>query len=780
METSPKRPWDWTVAGLFVTVVLTAAVRLVATDWTTHLYFGEAMAVIGACVGLALGASRFRDVWTRWLGLGYTLTVVPYQMTVLSELDSTFGEKLAELGLRIGVSLQTVSRGQTLDDPILFILFITLTFWLVGLVSGYRLARHWDSLTALLPSGLVILVIQIYDSSEKARIWLLAFYLFLSLLVLGRIYFLQNRTTWREKRVLQKPETAHDLSNGLMKAAALVVLVTWALPLSLSSLKSAAEFWQEFTRPLRPIREDIARALDPLDSSYGGRGGQSDFYSETLPLGRGLPLSDDIIFRVEAPDDLTNPPPRFYWRGRVFTTYTGTDWSNTTSQRDAYDALSTDVPIPDMTLREIGAFTFRNMVAQSLIYSPGQPVWVNRAGEMLYRPLGNNERDVFSFQSVPPMQARELYEVRAALVNPTIEELQNAGTDYPEWVTSAYLQLPENFSPRISELAVQITTDSLTPYDKAQAITSWLRREIEYQAVIPAPPADVDVLEWVLFDYRQSFCVYYATSEVLMLRSLGIPARMAVGFAQGELDEDTNSYTVLRKDYHAWPEVYFPGIGWVEFEPTASQDDLARPLNNEVLTLPSEEQPSAPLPFPPDNMEPDEQTVEPSTPVIPWTMRYRSTIVWVSWIAILLALWGLNRQTGWVGRIPLYLEQRAQRSGNEPPRWIRTWARWTRLTSVERAYESINLSLRTLGDPQPIHVTPAERANRLVGLVPAAQAWVQELTAQHERVLFAGAESRGSVARKAAFFILLTTIQARLIQLEDSFEERFSRPNSFR
>src|SRR6185503_16042423 len=142
-------------------------------------------------------------------------------------------------------------------------------------------------------------------------------------------------------------------------------------------------------------------------------------------------------------------------------------------------------------------------------------------------------------------------------------------------VTESYLQLPADFSSRIRELAEEITAEAETPYDKAGAITRYLRENIEYAATVPPPPRNTYTLEWILFEHKQGYCVYYATSEILMLRSLGIPARMAVGFAQGEgistrdinLREDAGftagAYTVRKKNAHAWPEVYFPGIGWV-------------------------------------------------------------------------------------------------------------------------------------------------------------------------------------------------------------------------
>ena len=98
-----------------------------------------------------------------------------------------------------------------------------------------------------------------------------------------------------------------------------------------------------------------------------------------------------------------------------------------------------------------------------------------------------------------------------------------------------------------------------------------------YQTTLPKVPDDVDPVEWFLFDNKAGFCNYFASSDVLMLRSLGIPARLAAGYAQGEWNKDTGAYTVLSGDYHAWPEVFFPGIGWIPFEPTAAQPALQYP-----------------------------------------------------------------------------------------------------------------------------------------------------------------------------------------------------------
>ncbi len=219
---------------------------------------------------------------------------------------------------------------------------------------------------------------------------------------------------------------------------------------------------------------------------------------------------------------------------------------------------------------------------------PVQPLWISRPADVTSFPLPDGTRDVLYLQTFPFLEPGETFRVRAAMLNPSIQELREAGGEYPEWV-QRYLQLPENFSPRVRNFASQITFGLTNPYEKVQTVTTVLRAQITYSSKLTLPSKGTDLIEWFLFEGKQGYCNYYATAEVLMLRSLGIPARMAMGFAQGEAMErmqrpgETEAtervYNIYRKNMHAWPEVYFPGIGWVEFEPTSSEAPLIRPAS---------------------------------------------------------------------------------------------------------------------------------------------------------------------------------------------------------
>jgi transglutaminase-like putative cysteine protease len=138
----------------------------------------------------------------------------------------------------------------------------------------------------------------------------------------------------------------------------------------------------------------------------------------------------------------------------------------------------------------------------------------------------------------------------------------------PEDIQRIYAASPTT-TPRVRELAAAITANAATSYDKIIALERWMGEHTKYTLNIPPLPAGKDAVDQFLFEDRQGFCEQIGTSLVVMLRSLGIPARLTVGYATGERNPFTGLYEVRGKDAHAWAEVYFPGIGWQGFDPTA-------------------------------------------------------------------------------------------------------------------------------------------------------------------------------------------------------------------
>ena len=164
----------------------------------------------------------------------------------------------------------------------------------------------------------------------------------------------------------------------------------------------------------------------------------------------------------------------------------------------------------------------------------------------------------------------------SALPNVGEGELRQSAQNYPAWISQTYLQLPESLPERVIELANGLVMGATNPYDRVRLIESYLR-QIPYSLDVPEPPKDQDVVDYYLFDLKKGYCDYSASALVVLARAAGIPARLVMGYAQGAYDPNNHVYVVTGADAHSWPEVYFAGLGWVEFEPTAAQPEIRAP-----------------------------------------------------------------------------------------------------------------------------------------------------------------------------------------------------------
>lgn len=165
------------------------------------------------------------------------------------------------------------------------------------------------------------------------------------------------------------------------------------------------------------------------------------------------------------------------------------------------------------------------------------------------------------------------YEVTGLTSVAPASELRDAGQDYPSFIQDRYLQQSPTTTFRTRALAAAIVEQAgaTNPFDQAVAIQNDLRQRIRYEEEIASPPNDQDLVDYVLFESREGYCEYYASAMAVMLRTLGIPSRIAVGYYPAAYDEQYAGYLYRQRNAHAWVEAYFPAYGWIPFEPTASQ-----------------------------------------------------------------------------------------------------------------------------------------------------------------------------------------------------------------
>jgi transglutaminase-like putative cysteine protease len=762
MEKSPGRWWDLPSAIFLFLATLFSAWRLQTTGWTEGLEHVRSVALLGLLVGLALGQSKFQKRGVNILAGGYLLALLTWQLLGMIEFggeEAYLGDRLAVLAGRLLLGLSEFSAGRPVKDPLFFVTIFCIPYWFAALISGYQLTRHANALAAVLPGGILMFVIYINHYTTRDYSWMFGLYIFASLLLLGRQKYLIDRKAWQERHVHISAESGMDFNNTLMVSAAVLILLAWAVPSTLTFNAQARSAWQSISKKIFPENnrlENIFAAAKKENISV------SDFYRNEMSLGTQAKQSAAIAFLVYTPPAAAELP-RLYWRGRVYDEYENGRWVTTNVEGLNYEPQDGDFKIPDMENRSSMSFTFNvYLKGQSILYSAAQPLFVSHRANIVFKQIPEAETmDIMVVQASPKLDAGDSYHVRAHLADPTVADLRASGDDYPAWVTDRYLQLPDDFSVRIQSLAFDITANLDTPYDKAAAITNYLRAEIEYKPTISFPQGTADPLEYFLFDAKQGFCNYYASTEVLMLRSIGIPARLAVGFAQGEANLQNTFYTVRERDAHAWPEVYFPDYGWVEFEPTGNQETLIRPQQRV-------EAPAVPTPIGGLEVDPITQDRPLTTGEVDAASVFptRAQIIWIRAIAgglsLLLLVLLIKRRFAPDTQTALLLKNIVERNGWETPAWLNRWIRWTSLTQIERDFQSVNTGLRWMDKPQPVHATPAERARILAELLPSAAPAIEVLLREHQSALFSRQAGDTALTRRAAWNILSHIIFLRI------------------
>jgi transglutaminase-like putative cysteine protease len=634
--------------------------------------------------------------------------------------------------------------------------------------------------------------------------------------------FLHYHDRWQESRTALPPHISLDFIRYTILAAFVIVMFAWTAPALANALPQARKAWQ----PVRTAWYDTINRFENVFASlrssifvYTG------VYGDTAVLGRGAMLSDTQIFRATVPQDVPDGV-RLYWRARTYETYDNGKWESGSYKSYPFDPQAENLPVWLGAGRWLGRFKIMSAVPIATLFTPAQPIWVSRSGKVEYTINSDKTVDISSFDASPAVGPGETYETLATIANPSVAQLRQAGTDYPDWVKPQYLQLPRSITPRTRQLAEQITAGLDTPYDQVIAITNYLRRNIQYvETIEQEPPSNQELIDWFLFDEKKGFCNYYSTAEIVMLRSLGIPARWAVGYAQGEPQENTSTnapantltYLIRQRDSHAWPEVFFPGIGWVEFEPTATQPDIQRLettayRNNAALTeaeelalLRQEKEEQLRL----LREQRGNQIPSNATPTSP-----QRTLYWlgVLLVGVALLVFGL-RSLPYIGlpaasillqaffirvgiqplrlvdqwaeqaksapkpkpiRLPpvaILLEGLFLKLRLKPPGIISRWARQAELPPLSKAYMEINRSLNMFGTPANLTDTPAERADNLGRIIPLTKTPARNLVAEYQLGAFSRQTANLPLAQKSASEIRRLSLSAYLRRLLERFQK---------
>lgn len=563
---TPGAPPVYTLAGLagLCGLLLT---RIVRRGWIATVL----LILLGLLVCTLSAARAWPTLVVWWDNLSFGLTWLRDRRAEMAGIP--IGLWVADhLGRWQGVMTawwQAATAGQRAPskEPLAF--FLYLAVWAVSAWAGWAAFRRHRALVALVPAG-VLLAANIYYAFRGAQ-WLLLLMAGLLLLAIAlRQFTLQEQ--WRREGVDYSAEISIEASlYGLL----LAVGVLMAMPLlpNIDLAAVAKDIRQAIRGPTSVAEEKVQTLFPALDRPRPEAATRPTAQMGGLPrshlLGSGPELARRPVMRVRTsdPDPAANQA-NYRWRAFTYSIYTGRGWENpetaAAERFSAGEVWMASLPAARRPLRQI--VDFETTGAGSLIYAAGEAISTDHPYIAYLRQpddaigLEAEVRNYIAVSQIPDVSEQQL---RASPPPPT-------GT-----ISAAYFELPLTVPDRVHELAQTITTGAATGYDQARMLEAFLR-QFPYDLDISEPPPGIDVADYFLFDLQRGYCDYYATAFVVMARSLGLPARLAIGYAAGDYDRITNSFVVNEAQAHSWPEVYFAApaggsYGWIPFEPTASQ-----------------------------------------------------------------------------------------------------------------------------------------------------------------------------------------------------------------
>ncbi len=750
----------WLTVFLLGAMIVVAAAGVAAAGWTEGLNAAWITGLMAILTGLALARSRFSGSTAFLFATVYGLFVVGFFVGL--SLSGDWHARSLELILRLNAFLYKVLHGGTSRDPLPFPITISLIFWYMGILSAWSVFRRGGAWAAVIPAG-VGLMVNAYYYLGPARLDLyLAVYVLLGLMFVARMNLLSREREWQSARVNYSPDLRVDFLRAGLAVAVAGVLIGWAAP-SLAASPQAATTWRQMTGSFGVVRESWMRMFAAV-RGYGQT--TNDFYSDSLTLGGPARLTNAPIMDVHVNSAAPLPSeaisvvpvlsavPRYYWRAAAYSTYIDGRWQMGDVTLKDFDPNHPGAPaVLYQGRRQVSlAFTL-HVAASSRLYVAPQMLWIDRGStlELTYNQAGASP-DVAGVRAQQVLRRGETYQIVSSISVADADSLRASGTNYPDWVKGSFFQVPPEITQRTRDLAQQIVAQAgaTTPYDEAQAITDWLRQNITYDQNIDAPPANVEPVDYVLFTTHRGYCNYYASAEVMLLRSLGVPARLAVGFNQGQVDAATNTFHVLEQNAHAWPEVFFPAYGWVEFEPTASEAPLVRPVHAPVAPSSADVSPT-----PDDTLsnrdkanraEQDAQNA--ATPATPTTFM-GNLLARLPWQAIAIGLAATLAGLVVLGLLSIRLGIIGWENLGRPGRWVLRRRGQVVPSAIGLIYLQLERAARWLGLSTSSSVTPFERAAAFAQLLPETRPAVETITGEYVAERYSPHPADAGLAQRA-------------------------------
>jgi multisubunit Na+/H+ antiporter MnhB subunit len=529
--------------------------------------------------------------------------------------------------------------GMPYYDPVAITVLWGLSIWGVVTWAMWYLFRRNQPFAAFIPS-ISLVAIALALGGETS--YNLAFMFGATIILMAFANHDTHERRWlRERLAFTETIRARIISIAGLLTIGLVVF-------SLLTPSISFDFMADFARKMTgtdPSDTELAQSL-----GIQNQGGSQE--ADILDLRRegGLPndhligsspkLSEQVVMvvRVETAqsgipeDQLTEALSPLYLRSLVYDRYIGSGWASRDTKVEGYKPGDL-IPSADENARPVRQQVQFVEDLGGLMYTLGTPLSADQDFRVAWR-LQSGETGVYDIFGATV--EGETYRADSLMQIHSIDELRTAGQNYPGWLISRYMSLPETVPENVLTLARDLTATQTNPFDRAVAIENYLR-QFPYNLNVSTGPAGADIVEYFLFNLQEGYCDYYASAMVVLARAAGMPARYVVGYIGEHYDESLDAYVITADQAHAWAEIYFPEYGWIQFEPTGGRPAIERP-------------PEA-LPELPEDFELD---FSPLVPEKRFSFDNGPLIFWTGLLLVVIViLAGWNISDWWLARMPV-------------------------------------------------------------------------------------------------------------------------------
>jgi transglutaminase-like putative cysteine protease len=551
-------------------------------------------------------------------------------------------QRLDSIYFRFETWFDLAFHGGVSNDSLPFNVLVLCLTWLGVFLFGWSVFRWQNAWIGLIPGGVTLFLDMALVGDDLGGSVLL--YMLFGLLLVMRTNLMSRIRSWRRSATTYPPLLSLSFLNFSTWAVLLLITGAWLAPVGPFATPAPVE---TLVRGVEEIGVNFVRLSGPLQVK---RVVPVHNYTGVLPFQGSINLGDREVMTVRVNDTAISGLVRL--RGAVYDKYAGGGWeaserTNVSLPQYLEEDLQAQIDSGEVKGRIIPLTVTveRKSVVGTVLFSPGEavtastrelqielagpgyeliPIRLPGGGEgladeeilkgVVQDRLGaevvgvNAVRDPIEGEvevgivrgsgealpdvlvARPPARIGEGRSYNVAGFIPIIpaEELQQATEDDPAWIRQVYLQLPEDLPERIKTRASEIAASGETRYDKAVLLQQYLR-VLPVDFDIRDTPPGRDTVDYFLFDSQRGYFDYHSSAMAVMLRSLGIPARLAVGFVVDDSDKELESgaYKIRDRSSYAWTEVYFPGHGWVAFNPSPDRPEDLNPTIVEPLDEPT-------------------------------------------------------------------------------------------------------------------------------------------------------------------------------------------------